>query len=143
MFAHPQCPCSAASLEELKVVLTQAGERINSTVCFFEPEAASDWTETRLVRAAKSVSGLNVVIDRDGAITEKFGAMTSGQVVLFDSRGQRVFSGGITGARGHAGWNRGRALVLAAAKGEICSPDQTAVFGCALHDPADAKDPAL
>jgi len=43
-------------------------------------------------------------------------------------------AGGITAARGHAGDNRGRTLVLALARGAICESAQTPVFGCALHD---------
>jgi len=135
MFAHPQCPCSDASLEELKIVLTQSHGEIKSTVCFFDPDGApADWEQTSLVQAAKSIPGLSVVMDQKGTITEKFGAMTSGQVLMFDRRGNRVFAGGITGARGHAGDNRGRTLVLALAKGELCADAQTSVFGCALHD---------
>ena len=138
MFAHPKCPCSGASLEELKIVLTQGRGEIRSTLCFFDPEGApADWAQTSLVREASGIPGLNVVIDRNGAIAEKFGAMTSGQVLMFDGQGRRVFSGGITGARGHAGDNRGRNLVLALANGEACESAQTPVFGCALHDAAD------
>jgi hypothetical protein len=137
MFAHPRCPCSEASLEELKVILTRGREDLTATMCFFlPPEVPSDWTETRLIRSARQIPGLKVVLDRDGSITEKFGAITSGQVVLFDRRGQRQFAGGITGSRGHAGVNQGRVWVLALAKGELCAPGPTPVFGCALHEPA-------
>jgi hypothetical protein len=79
-------------------------------------------------------------LDRDGDITEKFGAVTSGQVILFDGAGQRLFAGGITSARGHAGENQGRQMVLALAKGELCAPGATPVFGCALHEPAIGED---
>lgn len=141
MFAHPQCPCSGASLEELKIILTRGRGALAATVCFFHPPGApADWTETSLTRAAREIPGVNVVLDRRGSITEKFGAMTSGQVVLFDALGRRLFAGGITGSRGHAGENRGRLMVLALAKGEVCAPDTTPVFGCALHEPAERED---
>lgn len=141
MFAHPKCPCSAASLEELKIILTRGRGALTVTVCFFHPPGVpADWAETSLTRAARKIPGLNVVLDREGTITEKFGAMTSGQIVLFDARGQRLFAGGITGSRGHAGENQGRLTVLALAKGELCAPATTPVFGCALHGPADAED---
>lgn len=144
MFAHPRCPCSAASLEELQVALVQARGKINAIVCFFAPpDEATNWTETSLMRTARAIPGVHVVVDRDGAATDRFGAMTSGQVLLFDSEGRRVFSGGITGARGHAGWNRGRALVVAAAQGEFCASDHAPVYGCTLHDPEEIKERSL
>jgi hypothetical protein len=135
MFAHPRCPCSDASLEELKVILTRGGKELAATICFFQPpDVPPDWTDTRLIRAARAIPGLHVVLDRDGAITAKFGAVTSGQVVLFDPQGRRLFAGGITAARGHAGENQGRAWILALAKGEVCAPGPTPVYGCALQD---------
>jgi hypothetical protein len=139
MFAHPKCPCTNASLEELKVILARSRSEISPTICFFDPEGVSgDWTRTSLVRAAREIPGLNVVIDQNGAIAEKFGALTSGQVLMFDGQGHRIFAGGITGSRGHAGDNRGRAVVLALAKGEITESALTPVFGCALHDADDS-----
>lgn len=141
MFAHPKCPCSEASLEELKIVLTQGRDEIKATICFFDPEGAPiDWTQTSLVQSAKAIPGLNVVVDRNGAVAGQFGAFTSGQVMMFDGHGSRVFSGGITSARGHAGDNRGRAVLLALAKGEVPLSDQTPVFGCALQDAPSPKE---
>lgn len=142
MFAHPKCPCSEASLEELKVILTQRRDEMKSTICFFDPEGASaDWTQTSLVRAARSIPGVNVVMDRKGSIAGKFGALTSGQILMFDGQGHRVFAGGITGSRGHAGDNRGRSLVLALAKNEVCgAAGLTPVYGCALQESTNLKE---
>jgi hypothetical protein len=141
MFAHPKCPCTEASLEELKIVLTQGGEEINSTICFFDPAGVpADWMETRLVRAAKEIPGLNLVVDQAGTIAARFGVMTSGQILMFNGQGQKIFAGGITSARGHAGLNRGRTVVLALARGEVCASPLTPVYGCELHDGADPKE---
>jgi hypothetical protein len=104
---------------------------------------SADWAQTSLVRAARDIPGLNVIVDRNGSIAEKFGALTSGQVLMFDHRGRRVFAGGITGSRGHAGDNRGLTLVLALANGGITDSSQTPVFGCALHDATSPKDAKL
>jgi hypothetical protein len=57
---------------------------------------------------------------------------------MFDREGRKIFSGGITGMRGHAGENAGRSCVLALAGGEVCGPTETPVFGCALHDEIEA-----
>ena len=58
---------------------------------------------------------------------------TSGQTFLYDADGALLFSGGTTGARGHAGDNAGRATLLALldeqdARHALDSP----VFGCSL-----------
>jgi hypothetical protein len=142
MFAHPKCPCSDASLEELKIALTQARAGIRATVCFVLPAGLpAEWADTGLFRNAQQIPGLHVVVDRDGVLARNFGAMTSGQVLLFDGEGRRLFSGGITGARGEAGPNRGRLLLVALARGERREPARTPVFGCALHE-AETRGPA-
>jgi hypothetical protein len=144
MFAHPKCPCTDASLEELKIVLTRGRGRISPTICFFDPAGMpTDWAQTRLFRDAKGIPGLNVVVDLNGAIAAKFGAMTSGQVLVYDGEGRRLFAGGITGSRGHSGENRGRALVLALASGDSSEAEQTPVYGCALHEAICAKEKTL
>jgi hypothetical protein len=144
MFAHPKCPCTDASLEELKILMTRSHGNINPSICFFDPEGVSaDWVHTSLVRDARNVPGLNVIIDQNGSIAAKFGALTSGQVLMFDSRGRRIFAGGITGSRGHAGDNRGLTLALALADGGATGPAQTPVFGCALHEATGPKDSKL
>jgi hypothetical protein len=144
MFAHPECPCTDASLEELKVVMTRARGRLSPTICFFDPESApSTWAQTRLVKAARQIPGLKVIIDVNGVIAAKFGAQTSGQVLAFDKRGRRMFEGGITESRGHAGDNRGCAAIIALARGETIEPAQAPVFGCALRDVDDPKGEAL
>lgn len=140
MFAHPKCPCTRASLDELETVLMQGRGKINAIVCFIDPEdAPAEWADTSLERAAKAIPGVNVLLDRDGVVAKEFGAMTSGQVLMFDHLGRGIFSGGITSSRGHAGENRGRNLVLALANGADFRPTQTPVFGCGLHDASIAE----
>ena len=139
MFAHPQCPCSRASIAELAVIMTRCAGQLKATVCFFDPEGKpAGWTQSALWRAAADIPGVEIVADRDRRIAKQFGSSTSGQVHLFDRSGRRTFSGGITAARGHAGENNGRNHVIALARGEVCSPTDTAVFGCSLHEPAIA-----
>jgi hypothetical protein len=135
MLAHPKCPCTRASLDELETVLRQDRGKINAIVCFNDPEdAPADWADTSLERAAKAIPGVHVILDRDGVVAKEFGAMTSGQVLMFDQLGHGIFSGGITGSRGHTGENCGRNLVLALAKGDDARPAVTPVFGCSIYD---------
>jgi hypothetical protein len=145
LFAHPQCPCSRASIGELAAILTRCPKELRATVCFFDPEGEPDsWTHSSLWRAAAALPGVEVIADRNARLAARFGSSTSGQVFLFDREGRRIFSGGITGARGHEGENRGRNLVVALARGELCTVSVTPVFGCSLHDaPAEQEDRGL
>jgi hypothetical protein len=141
LFAHPQCPCSRASVSELAAILTRCPKELRATVCFFDPEGEADsWTRSSLWRAAAAIPGVEVIADRNALLAARFGSSTSGQVFLFDREGRRIFSGGITGARGHEGENRGRNLVIALARGELCTMSTTPVFGCSLHDAPAAQE---
>lgn len=142
MFAHPQCPCSRASMAELAVIMTRCPGELRAVVCFSDPdEKPAQWTRSRLWRTADEIPGVKVVADVNGGLARAFGSATSGQVFLFTPDGRAVFSGGITGARGHEGENRGRNLVIALARGEACTTDRTPVFGCSLRDaPSLAAD---
>lgn len=44
-------------------------------------------------------------------IVRRFGAYTSGQVMLYDTDRRLAFNGGITGSRGHEGNNKGRQAI--------------------------------
>src|SRR5215469_15783003 len=47
MFAHPRCPCTRASLDELNRLLAQSNGRIAAHVFFFRPLSyPADWTHT-------------------------------------------------------------------------------------------------
>lgn len=135
MFAHPQCPCSRATMTELAAIMTRCPRELRAVVCFSDPdEEPEQWTQSRLWRTADAIPGVEVVADVNGRLAQRFGSATSGQVFLFTPDGKNVFSGGITGARGHEGDNRGRRLVIALARGEACTIEHTAVFGCSLLD---------
>ncbi len=78
----------------------------------------------------------------DGDEARRFGAATSGHVMLYDAAGRLHFSGGITPARGHEGDSLGRDAVIDLIEayrsaGRRCSP----VFGCPLATPRTAPGP--
>ena len=118
MFLHPECRCSRASLGELAKLDTH-GATIDIVV---EGARGPLWE-----RAAE----LGTRIADDGTEAARFGAQTSGFVVVFDRDGKRRFAGGITGSRGHAGDNVGRVAVQRVLD-DVEGPAQHAVFGCAL-----------
>lgn len=143
MLAHPLCPCTRASLGELSLVMAKAQGRLDAFVLFLKPEGTGkDWEQGELWRAAAAIPGVTVLRDEGGAQAERFGAVTSGQVLFYDAGGTLRFSGGITAARGHAGDNAGRAAVEALL-GADAPPREGmaghAVFGCALDDPRGSE----
>lgn len=144
MFAHPKCSCTMASIEELEQLMARCGDLVHVRVIVFQPtEAAADWADTRLLRRAQSIDGVQVEADLNGALAAQFGARTSGQVFLYDRQGQLLFSGGITGSRGHVGDNAGLDAVIKLLREPPVSgavPIKFAVFGCSLSRPAASAE---
>jgi hypothetical protein len=136
LLAHPQCSCTRASIGELAEVLGRARTPTKTYVLFLKPSGFFDgWEKTDLWRAASSLPNVTIVRDDDGLEAQRFGAVTSGQTLLYDARGVLLFSGGITSARGHAGDNAGRAALIALLDREEPSHRATSVFGCSLLAP--------
>lgn len=134
-FIHPHCPCSRASLNELCKIMSRAHKNINCQIVFLKPEQfESGWEKTDLWQTACTIPGASCLVDSNGNEAQNFSARTSGQTFLYDNKGKLVFSGGITGSRGHEGDNPGQIAIedLAMKKkaGNSCSP----VFGCPLFD---------
>ena len=133
MLVHPQCPCSRASIAELAVLMTHLQGRLSAHVLFLQPASLpDDWTQTDLWESAAAIPGVEAIRDADGVEARRFDAATSGQVVLYDTTGKLLFSGGITPARGHSGGNSGRDAILALLGGSPSEWSETPVFGCAL-----------
>lgn len=133
MFAHPQCPCTRASIGELALLMARCGRDLDAHVVFFKPDDASEeWTQTSSFKEAIEIPGVTVHLDKSGNEAGLFGAATSGQTDVYDTAGRLVFSGGITAARGHAGDNAGRSAIAGWASHGRASRTSTPVFGCAL-----------
>jgi len=132
-FVHPKCPCTKASLHELERLMTDTNSGLDINIVFSIPEnSPSDFSETDLRAEAEGIPGVSVLIDENRLETEIFHARTSGLVLVYDSRGELVFNGGITSARGHEGDNAGRTAIT-----EIVRADRptgaSPVYGCPLH----------
>lgn len=139
MLAHPHCPCTRASLGELARLMTQAQGRVTAYVLFVKPpDFAAGWEQTDLLTSAAAIPGVTVVRDDDGVEAGRFRAATSGQTVLYDPAGKLLFSGGITGGRGHAGDNAGRAAIVSLLTTAAAAQRETPVFGCPLFAQKDS-----
>jgi hypothetical protein len=142
MLVHPRCTCSRASLAELAELLARAPHPPTATVVLVVPTGSEgDWQATDLARRAARIPSVTVVRDPGGREALRFGSHTSGQTLLYDGGGRLLFSGGITGSRGHEGDNLGRATVLALLERQQPDRDGSAVFGCPLISPNDEPQP--
>jgi hypothetical protein len=136
MLAHPHCPCTRASIGELASIMAHSQGRLSAYVLFIKPKGFSDdWEETDLWQTASNIPGVKVIPDSDGSEARLFHAATSGQTVLYDLHGSLLFSGGITGSRGHFGDNAGQASIVSLVNAELPNRTETSVFGCPLFDP--------
>jgi hypothetical protein len=140
--AHPRCPCTRASLTELDRLLVRAGGRLEAVVLFVKPGGApAGWEDTDLWRRVASMPRARPILDVDGVEAHRFGALTSGQALVYDEKGALLFSGGITPARGHEGDSAGRAYILAGLGGAHLEHATAPVFGCALDTPDTGGTP--
>ncbi len=133
MVAHPQCPCTKASLGELELAMARLRGRLAARVIFYQPQnAPADWKKSDLWDKASAIPGVTAAWDGDGAEARRFGAATSGHVVLYNAQGRLLFSGGITASRGHSGDNAGLDAVISAVS--TGAAGKAPVFGCSLLD---------
>jgi len=135
MFVHPHCPCSRASVGELALLMAHAQGRVDAHVLFLQPaQMESSWVQSDTWREAERIPGVTVHGDLNGREARLFRAETSGDTVLYDTKGGLVFHGGITVSRGHSGDNPGRDALQAMLLGMPASRTNTPVFGCSLFE---------
>jgi hypothetical protein len=137
LFLNPKCPCSRATLFELERLLTSTVEAVpidyDLIVVATVPIGADDtWLQTDTVRRAATLKRARLIVDQDGVEAARFGATTSGMVMLFDNNGVRQYAGGITICRAHEGDNVGRDGVGEILLGRSGRVPEIPAFGCQL-----------
>jgi hypothetical protein len=133
MLAHPHCPCTRASIEELAQLMARCQGLLTTHVLFLQPKGFSeDWTQTDLYRSAAMIPGVQVACDEGGDEARRFGATTSGQTLLYRADGLLLFEGGITSSRGHVGDNAGRNAIVSLLTKGTADRTETFAFGCGL-----------
>lgn len=138
MFAHPRCPCTRATIRELAQIMTHCSGHVDAKVCFYKPTVFSgEWEKTDLWDSAEAIPGVTVMADIDGVEAKRFCATTSGYTLLYKKNGQLLFSGGITGSRGHEGDNIGRSAIETILIQGLPAKSKTLVFGCPLLEQDD------
>lgn len=131
IFLHPHCPCGRATLAEL-ARLTARNDNLDVIVFFYLPsDQPQEWVESHIWHQAQSISNIKVKIIGDTEI-KQFGAITSGQTLLYDTRRKLIFSGGITPGRGHEGGNAGIETIEKYLRSGKTDFTETPVYGCIL-----------
>jgi hypothetical protein len=140
LFGHPECPCSKASVGELNTIMAKVNQRLKVYVAFVVPKGNEDWLKSSLWDDARLIPGVKTLVDEDGKEASRFNARTSGQAILYDENGELVFSGGITGARGHYGSNVGENAIISFVNEKKVSVRSTPVYGCGLYKYSTSTD---
>jgi hypothetical protein len=132
MFVHPECPCTAASLEQLDMLLASCAEAKRPLTHVVVVGQAPQEISSNATRAAQ-IAGTRLSYDPDGSESRRFGSHTSGSVLIYAADGKLAFCGGITAGRGHRGENLAADAARLAAIGEASTAMQMPVFGCSLR----------
>jgi len=132
VFAHPLCPCTRATLDELAFPLSTRVEPMSIRVLVVRPAHDSSWSAAEIRSRIAALPGATAIWDEDGIEARRFKARVSGFVLLYDATGRLLFQGGVTGSRGHVGGNYGIQSFTAALKSHLPSPRRPPVFGCSL-----------
>jgi hypothetical protein len=75
---------------------------------------------------------VRIVPDTDGVLARRFGAATSGEIVLYSADGRLLFQGGITAERSHVGDSAGGEALRTALTTRAPQGKPFSVFGCPI-----------
>ncbi len=141
MIAHPRCPCTLASIDELAAALRGVPAQVVEVTLVISGFASIAGAETELLKTLGARHGWRVQLDTERRDALAFGALTSGHVLMYGPGGSLVYSGGVTPARDHRGPNTGAAAVRAIALGERPPAASAPVFGCPLFETEGSTRP--
>ncbi len=131
VFAHPDCPCTRATLDGLTQAMERKPGRARVVVAIVGETRGPGVSANE--RAARRIPGAVVTSDPQGAEARRRGAATSGQTFVFAPDGTSLFQGGLTAVRGHYGPSAGLDAVAAILRGVRPPSPSAPVFGCSLE----------
>lgn len=144
-FLHPRCVCTRATVTQL-VRTVEAYPGATLIVPVFTPLDVQDrkaWEESAYVKTIRAeIPSAQILLDHGGVQAWRFGAYTSGTILVYDSKGKEIFRGGITDRRGGERDNPGLQQLALTLQGEAeaAQGDPTPVFGCPLVAPEDVEE---
>ena len=133
VYAHPHCPCTKATIAELKAIAEAAPDLALRVRIVRPPGSPAGWERGTTWDAASRIAGCDVACDVGGTEASRYGAETSGHALLIDPAGRIAFRGGLTPGRGREG--RGRSGILDNIAGRAAKKDSAPVYGCPLFTP--------
>lgn len=135
LFAHPKCTCTEATLVELAKLKKELGTRIAVKVYISYDQQDYNEDHEKIENEARRIPHVTVEKDMDRVVAGQFGALTSGQTVLYAPEGNLLYQGGITGSRGHVGDNPGVREITRIVTSPfiiVDSRERLPTFGCHL-----------
>lgn len=141
LFAHPKCGCTYASLVELEKLLNETNNKLKVKVFFYHPKGSGPtWSEGESRKLALKLPATEVYDDVAGIVARNFGAMTSGQVMVYSPGGELTYAGGITESRGHIGDNQGIRSIASVIATGMPNIQMQPTFGCMLFSAEEIKE---
>jgi hypothetical protein len=120
-------------LAELDRLMSASSSHLTADVVFVQYAGVSNqWSKSDNWRQASAIPCVHVMLDPNGILARRLGALTSGQSYLYSPAGRLLFQGGLTGGRGEEGDNAGLSVVSALLAGKTPPRTHTLVFGCPL-----------
>jgi len=142
VFLHPRCSCSHATLEQLQQILDSTRGPLQVFFLVYRSKVVDDAAGSSALQGfapdAARHREVRIVSDWNGALARRFGAATSGEIVLYGAEGRLLFQGGITPARAHLGDSDGADRLRNALATGIAQATTSNVFGCAIFQPRSA-----
>jgi hypothetical protein len=134
VFIHPQCSCTWATLEEIDQL--QSSSAVPARLVLVVYDSAALRPQPVFQPSAWLHQPYRTLTDTNGRIARRFGAATSGDIVLYSASGQLLFQGGITPERAHPGSSPARETLREAMLTGHPAPgspaQHAAVFGCPI-----------
>ena len=143
-FLHPRCVCSRATVTHVLQAIKMA-PGADVIVSVFVPLVTTDpqaWERGEYVKTIRAAAPrVHIFTDRGGIEAQRFGALTSGTMLVYDGFGRETFRGGITDRRGGEQANPGLQRFVQTLKGEApnLTESPTPVFGCPLVVTSEQK----
>jgi hypothetical protein len=142
--AHPRCPCTRATADELVAAIDGAPTPYELLVLAYRPDGpetgAGDFTATGVIRRLAALPHARIVDDPNGRLAAALGANTSGHAAVYDPDGLLRFTGGLTPTRAHVGPNTGAAALRALLRNDPPPAAVAPVYGCPLDNTAGRPD---
>jgi hypothetical protein len=152
VFIHPQCSCTHATLEQLDQLLDSSHAPVQVALVVYrsmaldraaghasEPGSDAQTARPSFAPAALVHRPVRIVADTGGALARRFGAATSGEIVLYSGDGRLLFQGGITAERSHVGESAGGDALRTALTTRAPQGKPFSVFGCPIFLSGNAR----